>query len=187
MRKLLALSALCLPALCLLAAPARAEGMKAGLWEVKMLKQVVDGRDMAAQMAAARAQMQQQMASLPPEQRKRVEAMLGGQGAAPGATRVCISKEMAARDEPMVDPEGQCRTTRVSRSGNTVRFEFDCRRDGSHTAGKGENTFSGNTMHSRLDMTLTDARGRHIMQSESQMTWLGPDCKGLAPLDAARR
>ncbi|MCC7269571.1 MAG: hypothetical protein IT468_02505, partial [Rhodocyclaceae bacterium] len=49
-------------ALSLLAAPALAGDMKAGLWEVKTIKQVVDGQDMRAQMQ----QMQQQMASLPP-------------------------------------------------------------------------------------------------------------------------
>ena len=48
----------------LLATPAFAadSGMKAGLWEIKTIKQVMDGQDMKAQMAAAQAQMQQQMA-----------------------------------------------------------------------------------------------------------------------------
>ena len=62
--------------LSLLAAPVFAGDMKAGLWEVKTTKQVVDGQDMQAQMR----QMQQQMASLPPEQRKQMEAMMGRQG-----------------------------------------------------------------------------------------------------------
>lgn len=174
------LLALSLP---LLAAPALAGDMKAGLWEVKTLKQVVDGQDM-------RAQMQQQMASLPPEQRRQMEAMMNKQGVSMGpggATRMCISEEMAKRDAPVVDPDGRCQPTKVSRSGNTMRYEIDCNVDGRRSQGKGESTFSGNSVHSRMDMTTMDASGRHTMQTESQMTYLGPDCKGLAPVGAARR
>ncbi len=172
--------------LTLLAAPAFAGDMKAGLWEMKTMKQVVDGQDMRAQMQ----QMQQQMASLPPEQRKQMEAMMGRQGMAMGpggATRMCISEEMARRDSPVVDPDGRCQPTRMSRSGNTMRYEFDCVMEGRRTVGKGENTASGNTINSRMDATTTDASGRHTMQTESQMTYLGPDCRGLAPVGGAKR
>ncbi|MCC6657951.1 MAG: DUF3617 domain-containing protein [Rhodocyclaceae bacterium] len=173
-------------ALSLLAAPALAGDMKAGLWEMKTIRQVVDGQDMQAQMR----QMQQQMASLPPEQRKQMEAMMGRQGigmGAGGAMRMCISEEMAKRDAPVLDPDGQCQPAKVSRSGNTVRYEIDCMMEGRRSQGKGESTFSGNSVHSRMDMVTMDASGRHTMQSESQMTYLGPDCKGLAPVGAGRR
>lgn len=173
-------------ALSLLAAPALAGDMKAGLWEVKTIKQVVDGQDMRAQMQ----QMQQQMASLPPEQRRQMEAMMNKQGVSMGpggATRMCISEEMAKRDAPVVDPDGRCQPTKVSRSGNTMRYEIDCNVDGRRSQGKGESTFSGNSVHSRMDMTTMDASGRHTMQTESQMTYLGPDCKGLAPVGSAKR
>ena len=179
------LIALSLP---LLAAPALALAgdMKAGLWEVKTIKQVVDGQDMRAQMQ----QMQQQLASLPPEQRRQMEAMMNKQGVSMGpggATRMCISEEMARRDTPVVDPDGQCQPTRMSRSGNTVRYEIDCMMDGRRSQGKGESTFSGNSVHSRMDMVTMDSTGRHTMQSESQMNYLGPDCKGLAPVGATRK
>ncbi|MDT3736859.1 MAG: DUF3617 domain-containing protein [Denitratisoma sp.] len=177
------LLALSLP---LLAAPALAGDMKAGLWEVKTLKQVVDGQDMRAQMQ----QMQQQMASLPPEQRRQMEAMMNKQGVSMGpggATRMCISEEMAKRDAPVVDPDGRCQPTKMSRSGNTLRYEIDCNVDGRRSQGKGESTFSGNSVHSRMDMVTMDASGRHTMQTESQMTYLGSDCKGLAPVGAGRR
>jgi hypothetical protein len=175
--------------LSLLAAHALAGDMKAGLWEIKTIKQVMDGRDMSAQMAAAQAQMQQQMASLPPEQRKKMESMMGrqGAGATPGAIRICVSEEAAKRDTPIIDPEGQCKPTKMSRSGNTSRYEFDCTIKGRHTVGKGEGTVSGNAINSRMDMTTTDATGRHSMQMESQMTWLGADCRGLAPIGGAAK
>lgn len=172
----------------LLAAPALALAgdMKAGLWEVKTTKQIVDGQDMQAQMR----QVQQQMASLPPEQRRQMEAMMNKQGVGMGpggANRMCISEEMAKREGPMVDPDGRCQPTKMSRSGNTTRYEIDCMMDGRRTQGKGESTVSGNSIASRMDMTTMDSSGRHTMQTESQMTYLGPDCKGLAPVGGGRR
>ncbi|GAB1413896.1 hypothetical protein MASR1M97_26320 [Candidatus Desulfobacillus denitrificans] len=101
--------------------------------------------------------------------------------------RICISPEAARREEPMLDPEGRCKPTKMSRSGSTTRFEFDCTSNGHRSVGKGESTFSGNTIHTRMDMTTMDATGRHTMQTESQMNYLGPDCKGLAPVGAPRR
>ena len=166
---------------------AQGSGLKPGLWEVKQISQIVDGRDMGAQMASAQARMEQSMARMSPERRKQMEAMMGGQGlpaqgAAGGGTRICISPAMAARDKPMVDPEGRCEPAKVSRSGNKSSFEFNCTGNGRTMVGKGESTTSGDTVTTRMDMTTTDAAGRHTMQSESQMKYLGADCKGIKPI-----
>ena len=73
---------------------AQAQVTKAGLWEVTSK---LGG---SAEMDKAMAQMQQQMASIPPEQRKQMEAMLAKQGmsmtAAPGdvLSKMCITKDM---------------------------------------------------------------------------------------------
>ncbi len=165
---------------------AESTSLKAGLWEMKIVSQVVDGRDMAVQMSAAKDKMQQAMANMPPEKRKQMEAMMGGQGMSiqsPGNMRICVSAEMAARDKPMVDPEGRCEPAKVSHGGNKTTYEFNCSTNGGTMVGKGESTLSGDTMTSRSDMTMTDARGRHTMQSESQMKYLGADCKGIKPID----
>ena len=169
---------------------AQTTGMKAGLWEMRTLKQVMDGKDMQAQMAAAQAQMQQAMANMPPEQRKQMEATMAKQGAAMsggGAHRMCISPEMAARDKPMVDPEGRCEPAKVSRSGNKTSYEFNCKSDGRSMVGKGDSTFAGDTITSRMDMTTSDATGKHTMQTEQQMKYLGADCGGLKPVGQAAR
>ena len=157
---------------------------------MKTIKQVMDGKDMQAQMAAAQAQMKQAMAKMPPEQRKQMEATMAMQGAAmsgDGAMRMCISPEMAARDKPMVDPEGKCEPAKVSRSGNKTSYEFNCKTAGGSMVGKGDSTFAGDTITSRMDMTTTDARGKHTMQTESQMKYLGADCGGLKPVGQAAR
>ena len=167
---------------------AQGSTLKPGLWEIKIVSQSVDGRDMTAQMAAAQSQMQQAMANMSPAQRKQMEAAMGGRGmpkanAAGDATRICVSAAMAARDKPMIDPEGRCEPAKLSRSGNKTSFEFNCTSDGRSMVGKGESSVSGDTVNSRMDMTTSDAQGRHTMKSESQMKFLGADCQGIKPID----
>lgn len=177
---------LTLAILITLSGPAFAESssLKPGLWEMKQISQVMDGRDMTAQMASAQAQMKQAMANMPPAQRKQMEAMMGHQGAnVGGGTRICISAAMAARNKPMVDPEGHCEPAKVNRSGNKTSFEFNCTTNGQTSVGKGESIVNSDTITTRMNMTTTDARGKHTMQSESQMKYLGSDCQGIKPIE----
>jgi len=162
-----------------------AENMKAGLWEIHVIKQTMDGHDMTQQMAAAQAQMQEQMAKMSPAQRKQMEQMMGKQAnATPNVHRICVSREMAARDKPMVSADSKCEPTKYSRSGNKVTFEMNCAPDhGRKMTGKGESINSGDTITSRMDMVMTDDKGQHTMQTESQMKFLGTDCQGVKPVD----
>ena len=64
-------------ALAALGAAHAQSGLKAGLWENRTTLMTVDGKDMAAVLRAAAEQQQKEIASLPPEQRKQAEAMLG--------------------------------------------------------------------------------------------------------------
>jgi hypothetical protein len=167
-------------AVCLVvsgAAVAQVPGLKPGLWEVKPIRHVVDGRDVIAAMAANQARMQQAFANLPPEQRKQMEAQMGGQN-----VKICITPAVAAHGLPMVDPEGTCQPETVERSGDKTSFAFHCSRNGRTSVGKGEATGNGDTIHTRVDMTTTDAKGSHSMQSEGEMTYLGADCQGLKPV-----
>ncbi len=167
---------------------AQSSSINPGLWEISVIRQVIDGRDMTAQLAAAQTKMQQAMTNMSPEQRQRLEAMMGGQGlpaqsGSGGSTRICISAAMAARDRPLVDPQGLCEPAKVSRSGNKISFEFNCAAHGGTSVGKGESTLSSDMVATRVDMTMTDARGQHTIQNESQMKYLGPDCQGIKPID----
>ena len=169
------------------AAFAQTSAMKAGLWEMTPIRQVMDGRDMTAQMASAQAEMRQAMANMSPAQRKQMEAMMGGKGlpaqSAGAAMRLCISPAMAARNTPMVDAEGRCEPAKLNRSGNKTSFEFNCTTNAGTQVGKGESIVSGDAVTTRLDMTTTDAQGRHTLQSETQMKYLGADCQGVKPAD----
>ena len=162
-------------------ASAHAAGMKAGLWETQQTSQIVDGRDMTAEMSQGLAMMQQNLESLPPAQRAKIQSMMGKTAA--GNAKICISQAMAAKDKPVVDPEGGCEPARVTHSGNTTEFEFNCTRNGRTTSGRGTSTANGDAVITRMDMTETGSRGRHTLHSEFRMKYLGPDCQGIVPVD----
>lgn len=83
----------------------------------------------------------------------------------------------------MVDREGSCAPTKVTRNGNKSAFEFNCSTHGRTMVGSGESIASGDTIATNVNMTTMDANGRHSMQSESQMRYLGSDCQGIKPAD----
>lgn len=169
-------------------------GLKPGLWETHVVKQVVDGRDVSAQIAGAASQLQQAMAAVPPEQRARLEAMLKQHGGpaigSDGAVRICISPEMASRDKPIVDGEGRCQPATVNRSGNHTTFEFSCSWKGVESTGKGDSMVIGDMIRTQLDVKTHNASGEtHVTHSETEMKFVAPDCGGVKPLplpDASR-
>src|SRR6202171_471471 len=132
-------------------------GLKPGLWESRIVKHVMDGRDMTSQMTGAMSQMQNNLSRLPPEKRAQLEAMMKEHGAlttgTAGTTRLCISPELAGRNKPIVDPEGRCQPTKISQSGNHTTFEINCSASGTVMTGKGESTATGDVITSRVDMS----------------------------------
>ena len=89
-----------LTALALVASAASAQNLKPGPWEIQ--NQMQGAND--SKMAQAMAEMQQQLATMPPEQRKMIEDAMAKQGA----------------------QQGDCTHTAEPRSGNTQKFSFSC-------------------------------------------------------------
>lgn len=183
MRKILIAS---LVAPTLLFAQTAGPGLKPGLWEVRVVKQVVDGRDISAQLSQADRQMRQAMQSMPPEQRARMEAMLGQHGMSTGAGggyRICLTPQMAKRDTPIIDRDGHCRMSQVTHSGSRTSFSFSCRSGGTTTTGTGVASMSADWVSTRTDATTRDAKGgTHTMQVESEMNFVNADCGDVKPL-----
>ncbi|MES2127991.1 MAG: DUF3617 domain-containing protein, partial [Pseudomonadota bacterium] len=129
----------------LTALPSSAQSMKPGLWEINS-KMLSDNPEMAAQMA----KMKEQMAAMPPEQRKMMEDMVakhGGQMPGMGSdgsivTKMCMTKDMAARNEVPVqhDDKHDCTHTRTPGLGKTMKMSFTCTKPPS--SGEGEVSFS---------------------------------------------
>ncbi len=115
-------------ALACVAAPVAAQTYAPGLWQHTMS---IKG----GQMAQAMAEMQQQLAALPPEQRKQMEQMMAQRGIGVGAqgttVKVCVTKEEAAR---MAEPQFRdgCKQQVVQRSGSKLKVKFECGPQGLH-------------------------------------------------------
>lgn len=173
--------------IALLAVTSYAAGIvrKPGLWEVRIVKQVVDGRDTSDQMAAARAQMEKALANMPAAQRAQMQAMLASHGLGGddnGGFRICVSPEMAKRDTPIIDKNGRCQPVKLNHSGNQATFEFSCTVNGNTMTGKGEATITDDLITTRTDVTThTPSGATHLMQNETQMKYLGPDCGDVKP------
>lgn len=166
-----------------IAMPAAAQTMKPGLWEIT--------NKMGGEMGAQMAEMQKELASMPPEQRKQMEKMMGSQGvgmspgAAPGgsmATRICVTKEMAARNEAPASQKGDCKQEQMKRSGNTTKFKFTCTNPPS--SGEGEVTVhSAESYSMKMNMTGQSAKGKPgNMSMEAQGKFISNDCGSVKPI-----
>jgi hypothetical protein len=164
------------------AGAAGAQTLKPGLWEVTNKTQTGAGR-MQPQMA----EMQKQMAAMPPEQRKMMEEMLARRGAKLGAggemtVKVCMTREMVERSEMPVQ-QGDCKTTHQSRSGNTMKMGFACANPPS--SGEGQMVFSSPEAYSSKLAITTTVQGRpEKVDMESSGKWVGADCGSVKPMMA---
>ena len=160
--------------------PATAQSMKPGLWEIH-------NKTNNPEMDQAMAEMQKQMASMPPEQRKQMEAMLAQQGvrmARPGAgggmtVQSCVTQEMIARnDMPM--QEG-CRITQNQRSGNVQKIAFACSKPPS--SGEGQFTFiSPEAYNSKMTVRAAMDGKTQTSTMETTGKWLKADCGNIKPV-----
>jgi hypothetical protein len=175
-------------ATALLASAASAQTMKPGLWEITNQMQGAQG----SQAAGAMAEMQKQLASMPPEQRKMMEEMMAKQGVQMGkstnggmAIKVCMTKEMVERNDVAQQQDG-CTHTTSPRSGNTMKFAFVCTKPPSR--GDGQVTFVSPEAYTMQMKATSSARGKEeTMDMQSSGKWLGTDCGNIKPLGAPKK
>ncbi len=165
--------------------PAAAQTMKPGLWEIR------NRMTNNPQMDQAMAEMQKQLAAMPPEQRKQMEAMMAQQGVRmmPGAqgmtVQVCMTKEQVERNE-MPMSQGDCKITSQSRSGGTVKMAFACANP--PTTGEGQFTMTGAEAYSSQMTVKSTLQGKTETTSmEGSGKWLGADCGGVKPMQMPRK
>ena len=165
-------------ALCIVVLPAGAQTLKPGLWEI-------NNKMGGGQMDQAMADLQKEMAQMPPAERKQMEEMMAKQGVrmAPGAgggmtVQMCMTKEMVERnDMPMQDG---CRTTQNSRSGNTLKMAFACTNPPS--SGEGTFTFHGSESYtSRMTLRVQEAGKTETTTMNTSGKWLKADCGNVRP------
>jgi Protein of unknown function (DUF3617) len=168
-------------ALAVSAFAAQAQVSKAGLWEVTTK---LGG---SAEMDQAMAQMQQQMANMPPEQRKQMEAMLAKQGmsmtSTPGGmlSKMCITKDMVDRGQMPVQTQGDCTSTTSNKSSTGMTVKFTCASPPS--SGEGQYTFMGDSAYTMKMKINTQQQGKPAVTTmDSSGKWLGADCGNIKPM-----
>lgn len=184
--------AMWLGAAVLLSLPAFAENplnMQPGLYELKTVKLVQDGVDHSAQMSDAMAKMQAQMASMPPDRRAQMEAMMQQHGmnmnAGNGTMQMCMSQEQLSKNFVPGKQGTKCDPS-YTKTGSSFTFSYSCPLAGGTSSGKGSATRSGDTLNIVVDDTTTGASGTHTNHSELQMRYLGSDCGTIKPASAAQ-
>ncbi len=164
-----------------MALPASAQTTRPGLWEITSK---MSGNP---EMEQAMAQMQKQMASMPPEQRKMMEDMMAKQGMAVGvgangfSTKICVTKEMADRKELPVQQEGDCNNTISERSSTGAKMTYSCTNPPS--SGEGRITFNGDTGYTMKMKIDTKVQGKtQTTQLEGVGKFLAADCGNVKPI-----
>ena len=165
--------------LSLLACAAQAQTQAPGLWEHSFTMKSDDGR-----MEKAMAEMQKQMAAMSPEQRKQMEGAMASRGVKLGATgnsvKVCVTKEEAAKPPEARMNAGNCTQKDMQRSGNTMKFKYECTQPPS--TGEGEMTFVSDKAYSGKTTVTSQVAGRpQQMNMEMQGKWLSSDCGDVKP------
>lgn len=170
------------------ATAASAQTTKPGLWEITNKMQSGSG-----EMEKAMAGMEKQLASMSPEQRKQMQDMMAKQGVSMGpgsggamSVKMCITKEMAERNEMPQQQQGDCKTTQSPRSGNTMKISYTCTQPPS--SGEGVMTFNGDTAYTMKMNTTSTIKGKaEKMTMDASGKWLSADCGNIKPITPPKK
>lgn len=179
-------SLLAAAALAALSMSVSAQSLKPGLWEV------TNKTSGNPQMEQAMAEMQKQMASMPPAQRKQMEEAMARQGikmtpsAGGMAMQMCMTKEMAEGTPMQMDPRSDCKVTSQSRSGNTTKMAYACTNPPS--SGEGTFTSMGPEAYTSKMVTRTMHQGKtETLTMEGSGKWLKADCGNIKPMQPPKK
>ncbi len=153
-----------------------------GLWEHSFKMKSQDG-----ELEKGMAEMQKQMAAMPPAERKQVEQMMAGRGMSMGAqgttVKVCVTKEDVARKAEPQFREG-CTQQVVQRSASSMKVKFECSQP-RPMSGEGEMTFISDKAYTGKSTMTSQADGRaQQMTMEMAGKWLAADCGDVKPRPA---
>ena len=162
-----------------------AQGMAPGLWEHN-----VKFKSQSGEMEKSRAEMQAEIESLPPDQRRMVEQMMAKKGMSFDAQgtilRICVSKEQAARMEPLPMNKAECKQDVVSRTSSSMKIRWACGGN-DPSNGEGEIHFSSDKAFTGRAVVNSVHQGKpDRMDVESVGKWVSADCGDVKPRTAGK-
>lgn len=159
-------------------------GLKPGLWDVRLVRQIVDGHDVSAQLTESVAKTQTALGKLAPAARARAEKKFhaGDDSGSNTSFRICLTPAMAATGLPVLEQDGSCRPTMTSQSGHQVTFRIQCSANGAQIKGRGQAASAGMLITAKSDVITRASDGSsHTLHNEMQMRYLGADCGNVLP------
>lgn len=186
--RLLAIATLTL-GLCAGAAAQDRPDIKPGLWEMQMIK-APEGAPMPdpAKMKAAMEKMQAQMAGMPPEQRKRMQQMMGNSGVAFSETgmRTCLTAAGLARNGVPMENRPGCTTEVKTRTPQRWVASTVCTQPPS--SGEVEAVFESPTSYLvNVKGTRSDQGQQKPYSMSMRYKFIATDCGGVKPMDEVMR
>lgn len=188
MKALKTLALVAASAASLLPVCAHAQTSKPGLWEV------TSKMGGSPEMDQAMANLQKQLASMSPAERKQMEAMMGKQGlnlsGPPGAVtaKSCITKEMVDRSQLPVQTRGNCTSTTTEKTSTSMKFKYVCTNPSSTGEGQfnfpNDSSYTMNMKISSADEGNGNGNGNGKPQTntiDGSGKWLGTDCGNIKP------
>ncbi|GGJ94578.1 DUF3617 domain-containing protein [Pseudomonas matsuisoli] len=151
--------------------------VRPGLWEMSTSNMQISG-----QQVPSLDSLMQQIGSLPPEQKQRMEDVLARQGMALGnkGMRVCLSEKQVQRDTLMLHDQGQdCSQQVTDRSGGKWAFTFQC----PQAQGEGTAEILNDqefVSHVKGQFTVQGA-GPQQGSMDYRGRWVSADCGDLKP------
>ncbi|MBL0729371.1 DUF3617 domain-containing protein [Piscinibacter sp. HJYY11] len=151
--------------------------LKPGLWQVTS-ERLVDGQKV--QMP----DMSAQMANMPPEARKQMEAMMKQRGidmsGGAGNTKICMTREQLDEGRWRSD-EGSCKTDFTTRTSTLWKWRSVCTQPTSES--EGEASIASPERYTVKINTTSNRKGEpRSMQMTMNAKWLGADCGDVKPL-----
>ncbi len=166
----------CALALFAVAAVAQtAPPIKPGLWAYEI------GGDSPAD-DARRAKAMQKMASLPPEARAKIEAMMKQRGVSMngGGLRICQTKQSLESGKWAADKRQDCKIDFSQRNASAWKWRTTC----PDAQSDGVATFTSGNAYS-VDMTTTVTKAgapTRTMTTHVKANWISADCGDLKPI-----
>jgi hypothetical protein len=170
-----------LAVLAFAAQPVLAQTFKAGLWETNSKAGAGSGK-----LQGLMAMAQQQLASMSPEQRARIDGMMARQGVVLSndgvVAKMCVTPEMVAAHQLPIQQRGSSSYHHAPAVGNSMSFSFSCTNP--QAAGDGTVTFSSPTAYTATTRATTSVTGTsETVNVESSGRWLGTACGSVRPLE----
>ena len=96
------------------------------------------------------------------------------------SVKVCVTKEEAAKPPEARMNAGNCTQKDMQRSGNTMKFKYECTQPPS--TGEGEMSFVSDKAYTGKTSVTSQVAGRpQQMNMEMQGKWLASDCGDVKP------